>query len=271
MIPSSNTNPPSREFCNAMVPTTINGRWVVQLPDYRAERTEWSDPGWEVQRLDSMHANLKPGDVVYDVGTEEGDLTALYALWGCRLVLVEPNPRVWPNVKAIWEANIFQHPLAWWEGFATNTDAFIARRGFGTEGWPASADGALIRAHGFSSLREHLNQEEAGINVGGIDAVPRIRLDRLAELVGTPPDAITIDVEGAEMRVLEGATRLLTEARPLVWVSVHSDMLQYDYDSMSEKVHLWMRQHDYRQQILECDHECHWLYWHKDRTDVILP
>jgi FkbM family methyltransferase len=253
-----------------MVPTEINGRWTISLPSYRAERTEWADPGWEVERLASMHANLAPGDVVYDVGTEEGDLSGLYALWGCQLVLVEPNPLAWPNIRAIWEENGFPGPLAWWEGFAADRDAYTAETmtgdGLGVAGWPTCTRGDLIRAHGFSSLREHMNFEGDGRQ----QIVPRITLDTLARLTGTAPDAVTIDVEGAEMLVLEGAAGLLRDARPLVWVSVHDEMIRYDYGYTAESAHQFMALHGYRMQLLAIDHESHWFYWPAER-DVVLP
>ncbi len=106
---------------------------------------------------------------------------------------------------------------------------------------------------------------------GGEQKIQRMRLDTLVGLVGTPPDAITIDVEGAEMVVLDSAIQTLDRHRPLVWVSVHADMLTYDYDSMSEKVHLWMNERGYRMHCLGSDHEVHWLYWPRERDDVVLP
>ncbi len=249
-----------------MVPTHINGKWNLLLPDFRAERVEWSDPGWEVERLDSMRANIHAEDVVYDVGTEEGDLSGLYALWGAQLVLVEPNPAVWPCSKAVWEANHFRQPLAFFQGFVDGNDSFGPD--LNLHSWPECADSMpMVRAHGFSSLAEHRNMEAAG----GEQKIQRMRLDTLVGLVGTPPDAITIDVEGAEMVVLDSAIQTLDRHRPLVWVSVHADMLTYDYDSMSEKVHLWMNERGYRMHCLGSDHEVHWLYWPRERDDVVLP
>ena len=80
-----------------MVPCLLNGKWDLTLPDHRPP--QWVD-GWEVERLDAMHAVIRPGDTVIDVGTEEGDMSALCAQWAGpdgNMILVEPNPKVWPT------------------------------------------------------------------------------------------------------------------------------------------------------------------------------
>jgi hypothetical protein len=56
--------------------------------------------------------------------------------------------------------------------------------------------------------------------------VTTLSLDQAAEKLRVVPHVIKIDVEGAELRVLEGARNLLTHARPHVLLSVHSDELR---------------------------------------------
>lgn len=52
--------------------------------------------------------------------------------------------------------------------------------------------------------------------------VPAVRLDTFLEREHEPaPDVIKIDVEGAELQVLEGGRRLLAEHRPLLLMEVH--------------------------------------------------
>jgi FkbM family methyltransferase len=230
----------------------VNGRWSLLLPNYRAERDEWRT-GWERERLDSMFANIVPGDVVYDVGTEEGDFAGLFASWGARLVFIEPNDRVWPNVRAIWEANGYAAPLGWWEGFASNVDSHAPSKtlGDGTT-WPASCDLPMIRAHGFSSHAEEGPKR------------PNVKIDTLVTMLAVTPAVITIDVEGAEMLVLEGAAVVLDSARPLVWVSIHDEMIR-SYGYTSESVREYMALHSYRGQFLARDHESHWFFYPKER------
>ena len=249
--------------------TRINGRWPLLLPPHRAARPEW--PHWEAARLADMHDRIQPGWLIADIGAEEGDLPALWATWGARVYLVEPNPRVWPNIRYIWEANRLPEPAGWWVGFASDRTvrrppnapaddryAWVGdllsgwpRCAHGQpdsrSGWPRCAHGPLIADHGFA----HLSQQA--------DAIPQIRLDDALEYV----DAITIDVEGSELAVLRGATRLLDDARPLVWVSVHTDVAwmaeQYPGETR-EAVIAFMADHGYDGTFLARDHEEHWSF-----------
>ena len=238
-----------------MVDVTINGRWTLMLPEHRAARQEW--PVWEQERIASMHSVLQPGMVVYDLGSEEGDLPALWATWVAGkeggVVLVEPNPRVWPNIRAIWQANNLAPPLGWFVGFASdvldenppnlNIDATVME-----DGWPACAHGPIISDHGF----RHLAQE--------FDATPRIPLDVLSKRIGGRVDAITMDVEGAEWHVLHGARQVLKEQAPHVWVSVHPEVMAELYHRLPEDVNDLMKAYGYRAELLAIDHEEHWYF-----------
>lgn len=290
-----------------MMPVKMNGRWDMLLPEHRALRPEWTT-GWEADHLDSMHANLRPGDVVYDVGAEEGDMSALYASWvkgsqpvhgesapvedrryvepdgcrcdpwnydqhldpGCRyhdvpapgregtpggVVLIEPNDRVWPNIKAIFDANGLDAPIACWPGFASEV---CSPYGQFPHGWPPSVDGPLIGDHGFKSLVE----SELSL--------PNITLDQIANETGRAPSGITIDVEGAELRVLYGAKQIVANDRPLLWISVHQAMLEYDYQTTSEDLHWWLGDQGYVGRQLERGHEHIWFYAPRERAGDVV-
>ncbi len=279
-----------------MVQTEINGRWSLFLPEHRAARPEWVT-GWERERLDSMYEHLtrlvdatvdaegygKPGPrpVIIDVGVEEGDLTALYSKWGCDVVLVEPNPAVWPNVRAIWNANGLRLPLSGWVGFAGDRDDDLraphVRAWLNAhtrvhdpapddDGWPLCAYGPVIGDHAFLHLAQHAHM------------VPQVTLDTLirdGSVAGDPikVDAITMDVEGSELRVLRGAYRILVEDRPLVWVSVHQDgqwmAENYPQDDLVS-ICGFMDALGYEYEPLATDHEHHAFFRPslKDGVDV---
>jgi FkbM family methyltransferase len=233
----------------------VIGDWPVNLTADRV-RFHRSQPRWEIERLTSMHDRLSPGDVIVDVGSECGDFPALWTTWGCRVVCVEPNPAYWPAIRAHFEANDAT-PLVCWVGFAS--DAGRASRwpvdwiGLATDVggpvWPACSLGEIRPDDGFRHL--------------ALDDCPTLTLDTLC--AGLKVDAITIDVEGSELRVLKGAHRVLTQDRPhSVWVSVHTDLAWMDehypgetFDALEE----FMVSCGYQPGItLAVDHERHVLW-----------
>lgn len=245
----------------------INGRWKLNLPEHRAERPQW--PWWEATRLAAMHHFIQPGDVVYDIGAEEGDFPALFASWGAYVALVEPNPRVWPNIKAIFDNNrrwIDEAPddrlaplgdqiIGSFVGFASDhcEDASNGQAPWGHaryigQDWPNCAYGEVIGDHGF----RHLAQET--------DTTPQITIDALAEFLVLAPDHITMDIEGAEFHALTGASRVLRECRPYVWASIHGKALYDFFGKNGADVLQLMAEHGYEGVFLTEDHEAHWLF-----------
>ena len=237
-------------------PTNINDSWVMRLPSHRAIQYMRPEGGgkWELERLAAMHETISPSDVVYDIGAEQGDMTALLASWAHTgaVVAIEPNPWVWPCIKAIFEENDLTPPAATFVGFLggqdkapTNPDG--VRRGF-FRGWPECATGIIDPAAGFA----HLAQEQ--------DVVPTITLDALVARTGLAPDVVTMDVEGAEWFVLKGATRTLAQHRPTVFVSIHEAFLGEFFGQCPNDVHRLMAKAGYKGEHLATDHEEHWRY-----------
>jgi len=241
-----------------MVPCRLNGKWDLTLPEHRAARPEWAT-GWEVERLDAMRNVIKPGDTVIDVGAEEGDMSALCAQWAGptgSMILVEPNPKVWPNIRAIWDSNDNLAPVyKWFVGFAARTTELHPPhddvkehwngQSLSEPFWPVCAYGPLISDHGFRALYQQA------------DATPRIRLDDLAT---DHVDVITMDVEGSELEVLNGARDVLTADHPVVFVSVHPQFMADQWNVHPLTLHDFMDKLGYDKTFLASDHEVHWQY-----------
>lgn len=210
----------------------INEQHVLALtPDrvrFHAER-----PTWEKERLDAMRPRVEPGMVVYDIGAECGDFTALYASWCApahdhevaNVVIVEPQPIYWPQIRTHFDANQLGVPrfafvgFAWRENswpaygpaFSRSEEARIGGSGL-PEAWPPCSVGEIIPDFGFRHVAQQL------------DSTPALTIDALAVESGAWPDHVVIDVEGAEFDVVGGAWHVMTEthrARPWLWVSVH--------------------------------------------------
>jgi len=202
---------------------------------------------WERERFHSMRDNLTYGDILFDVGTEQGWCNLIYAdmVGPTNMVLIEPTWQFWPNIKATWERNYHHPPMACYPGLLSDsTDAKLRK----FTPWPAAATGDLIDRNKYEYIHEHT------------DGVPQLTLDDLVARSKIVPNAITIDVEGAELKVLHGATDTLAEHRPLVWVSLHDDLLARDYNATIEDVHTFMEVLDYVPTFLAKDHEQHWFY-----------
>lgn len=236
------------------VPAKINDRWELMLPEFR--RQFHSDrPEWEAGRLASCAETMFPGAVVWDIGAEQGDFTALYRQWvgpGGRVVAVEPSPPYWPCVRQTWEANGFGEPPGWFVGFASNETSGAQVRSTvadepGPDGWPACSVGQIIPDFGFRHLAQQTNE------------TPQVRLDELAE---PAPDVITIDIEGAEWHCLSGCAGLFETVRPLIYVSVHDRPIVEWYDRTFLDLHRLMLGFDYDGTFLPYlgEGETMWLY-----------
>lgn len=244
-----------------MVKAKLNGSFDIVLPKHRADRPEWyTEKGWERARLQAIHDEVKyqiksgRQPVVYYVGAEEGEMPALCQIWGAEVVLFEPNPKVWPNMKAIWEANNLKPPMGTFEGFCSNETSPGAYNALYSREFPKVADGEVIGNHGFKEL--YLE----GANY------PQIRI---AEAVGygelALPTIITFDCEGSDWEVLKGADSLLAhkETIPTIFASIHPEFMFHQFGQYQREFRDWIIQFGYEEHILDYQHELHTAYYPK--------
>lgn len=229
----------------------VNQTWPVILPDHIADWDAMS--GWEWERFASMEATLRRTDVLYDVGTEHGALSAVYAGWVGHMVLIEPTPHFWRNIRCTWEANRLVTPLACWAGLV-GTDTVVpagVSDALTVGGWPPGSEGGEVGADGYMYLHEPEH----------ITRVARTTIDALVHRTGIVPTAVTIDCEGAEVVVLTGALDTLAQHRPLVWVSVHPDLMERDYCCVPDDLFDLFADVGYEHTLLGIDHEAHYAAW----------
>jgi FkbM family methyltransferase len=144
-----------------------------------------------VQRF--LRDNVRRGDIVYDVGAHVGFFSICAASLGARVVAVEPDAANAARLRTNAELNGFD--IAVVEAAA----------------WDETGTVDLVAG---GSAKEF-------VAVPG-EGVASISLDDLAERHGNPT-LVKLDVEGAESRVLAGATRVLAEASPVVLCELHGD------------------------------------------------
>lgn len=180
---------------------------TLRVLEHRAAVHDFRE--WERAAVESVIDYLKPGMVVYDIGAEEGEFSALWAQSvGPRNVhIFEPTPSVWPNIRRVWEANFGAvRPGGMWPGFvASAADSRHAMALAVADVWPAQASGPLQLDSRFSVVVERPD-------------IPSVSLDEYP----AAPDVIICDVEGAEVLVFAGACETLRRHRPVVFVSIHA-------------------------------------------------
>lgn len=208
----------------------INNTYELVLPDFRkvfhADR-----PNWERGRLESCYELMKPGMTVFDIGAEHGDFTTLYHQWvgqEGKVIPVEPAAHYWEFIRMTFAANGFDKPQRSW--VALVGDRPTRRLRGDVEGWPNEAYGEGIPDGGFV----HLAQD---------DRLPRTTIDAMSSFVH--PNAIVIDIEGAEWHALVGAKQTMRNLRPLIWVSVHDDTMMNWYGKSMDDILTLCKQVDY--------------------------
>jgi FkbM family methyltransferase len=232
----------------------VNGRWNLWLPDNIADWDAITGDhvarrGWEFVRFKSMQEHMRYGDIVYDIGAEHGWISAILArefVGAENMVLIEPSPEFWVNIRRTWKWNNLDAPAACWAGFMSD-DGEVPE----TWDWPSCADAAKPEVPG-------MPYKSLGRDV----AVPSTSVDIFSKATGVTPTVLNIDVEGAEGRVLRGARRNLRENFDLnnIWVSIHPDLMERDFDEQRDDLVAWMGDMGWKGENLGYDHEEHWHF-----------
>lgn len=248
-----------------MVEATLNGRYKIILPKHRADRPEWyTEEGWEKKRLarlwtaiaDRKEKNKDGSCKVYYIGAEEGEMPALCRMWGANGLMVEPNERVLPNIKAIWDAN----NLLPWEILV----GFMGNEATAKPDWEKACrameriEGEVIGDHGFKELHDHGD-------------IPVYRIDDLNSAGFISPDIITMDVEGSEFEVLKGAERTIRTFKPDILLSLHPEFLIQYWGVYAAEVRKWIKDLGYDEELLDYQHEVHLMYTPREGNDENTP
>ena len=199
----------SRRAYSAVLGTISNDDIVTQeIDDVQASFRVTT--GLEVQRfrslmdeydvLERVLHDIRPNDVFYDVGANVGLYTCFVAPLSAHTVAFEPHPA---NVERLQE-NINLNDIS-------NT---TVRQ----EALSNSNDTAELVSQGTDIAGEGTHAIATGLDSRSIE-VDTIRGDSLPSSV-PDPDVIKIDVEGAEMEVLEGLSDVLEDCA-VVYCELH--------------------------------------------------
>lgn len=169
-------------------------RWIVGSSINRCWLGSYDRPESSL-----MKHYLRPGDVCFDIGAQAGYHT-LYASTvvgpSGRVFAFEPAPRNAANIKKHLAMNHLENVTV--------------------------VEAAVSDFDGISQFDCASSAVSGRLSPIGTLAVRTISLDHEVEHGGLlEPDYIKIDAEGAELRILEGARRLLTRQRPTLSIETH--------------------------------------------------
>jgi FkbM family methyltransferase len=174
----------------------LRGRWWLLESRGKLARLLLGTYEPEQTRLFEQH--IRRGDTVLDVGAHVGYYSVLSA------VLAGPSGAVW--------------------SFEPNpTSAGFLRRHAEINGLAQVRveQAAVSDAEGTAHFDFGTGSGTGHLSSGGAIEVRTLRLDDFCAAHGIVPNAIKIDVEGAEAAVLAGAAKTIESARPVIFLSTH--------------------------------------------------
>ena len=160
----------------------------------------------EPEQADAMLRELKEGGVFFDIGANVG----YYSILASKLV--GKNGSVVACEPVIRNLAFLQRHVVLNNADNVRVLAFACSDENGTARFslgPNSAMGQLVA-------------ERSNADV----LVPTITLDKMAQELDLLPDVVKIEVEGAEMKVLKGGAKVLSRAKPTIFLSTHSNELR---------------------------------------------
>lgn len=160
----------------------------------------------EVPVQEALRRTLGPGAVFYDVGANIGFFSLLAARFvgpTGRVIALEPVPESAASIRANAAANSFD----WIE---VHQLAAAAESGLAEFCVVADASWSRLMRYGLHSRTERKLEVEG-------TTLDELIQDRLLPI----PDVIKIDVEGAELEVLEGMSRTMQSHQPTIICELH--------------------------------------------------
>jgi len=179
---------------------------------------------FEAGPIERLREFMPSGSTVLDVGANVGFFTLRFARWigDGEVIAIEPEEKNYRTLIAALDREGLRHKARVFNAVAT-----------------ASAGTSRLEINPTHPADHKLSLDDTGALV---DAV---RLDDLIEQKGPGhPSLIKIDVQGAEMLVLQGTSEILKLSRPTLFVELSETALQRFGSSVSEVVS-YLSQHDY--------------------------
>ena len=176
-------------------------------PDAQLKYLKPGARAFDADLLELAERRLSADSVVWDVGSNVGTFAVAAAA-------VAQEGRVFAIEADIWLAGLLRRTAA--------EPAYAGRIEVVPCAVAASAGVARFAIAARGRASNALEQGGGRSQMGGVREVvlvPTLPLDTLLDWL-PPPSFVKIDVEGAELAVLQGAERLLREVRPSIYIEV---------------------------------------------------
>lgn len=187
---------------------------LITIPDSLRTFSPTAPDNFEVELYNGIRLGLKPGRVMFELGTYCGALTVLAARIAgdarC-VVLFEASPVSAARAQAMAAANGLQDIKV--------VNAFVSDRSGALQDFYLIDSGAGAAVQSADPAIASLFPQARKV------AVPTLTLDEWIAGNGLRPDLIKIDIEGAEFLALKGMQNLLVTSGPDLILELHGDRM----------------------------------------------
>jgi FkbM family methyltransferase len=188
----------------------------------------------EAEQTAAFRNTLSVGQVLFDIGANVG----YYTILGSRLVGSNGKViAVEPVIRNL--VYLYKHTLLNKAGNVSIIPAACSE----AISLAIFSEGQNYATGSLANCQQEKNSRERASFI-----VPTVTVDAMVQQLGINPNAIKVDVEGAEFSVLKGAQVTLREAKPRIFLSTHSEILR------SECLE-YLREFGYRIQVLSVNKE----------------
>jgi len=202
-----------RDLTEALPVPWLDGSQVWLEPGDEQSHCLFKYGVYEAESLFAARSLLPPGGVFVDAGANSGLYTVFAsALLGPsgRIIAIEPSAREFGRL----EANVALNRIA---------NIRLVRAALAEAAGEVALRVAEPHFSGHNTLAPHFAYDP--VNLQSVETVPAITLDSL--MAGERRcDLVKMDIEGAEMRALQGAVRVLETLRPALLLELNEPALR---------------------------------------------